>query len=171
MTITRLVPVLVLALLGACSGRSSPPPPAGDERATFEGTWSVTGKRRTLPTGAGSDAAVVDLQGPLGIVRGGDGLARGFQGELIGFDNGGAVIVGRAVFRDDAGDAIFVELRGEPLQPGKRMEGTVTGGSGRYAGLSGEFSLQWQYAVAADDTVQARTEVFTGRFSNDAAAR
>ena len=42
---------------------------------------------------------------------------------------------GRAVQTDSRGDGVFSELRGEPVAAGRRVAGTITGGTGRYAGV------------------------------------
>ena len=65
--------------------------------------------------------------------------------------------MGRAVWTDEHGDRIFSRLKGEPLATGRRIVGTITGGTGRYAGLEGEYSFTWQYVVAAEDgAIQGR---------------
>ena len=50
---------------------------------------------------------------------------------------------------------MFSELRGEPVATGRRVVGTITGGTGRYAGVTGDYSLTWQY-VAQDATMSSR---------------
>jgi hypothetical protein len=35
------------------------------------------------------------------VIEAGEGLSRGFRGELVAYDNGAAVSVGRAVWTDD----------------------------------------------------------------------
>jgi hypothetical protein len=98
-------------------------------------------------------------------VTDGEGLSRGFHGQAIGFDDGQGASLGRAVWTDERGDRIFSRLRGEPLQTGRRLTGTITGGTGRYAGLEGEYSLTWQYVVAGEsDAIQGRAIGLTGRF-------
>ena len=104
----------------------------------------------------GAEAAVVELWGAVALSRG-DGLSRGFHGQAVGFDDGQGVSVGRAVWTDERGDRIYSRLKGEPLATGRRIVGTITGGTGRYAGLEGEYSFTWQYVVAAEDgAIQGR---------------
>ncbi len=96
------------------------------------------------------------------------GSSSGFRGEAIGFDDGGSLSAGRAVWTDAHGDRLFSALHGDSLQTGRRITGTITGGTGRYAGSTGEYTLTWQYVVSGeDDVVQGRTVDLQGRFRSD----
>lgn len=137
--------------------------PAEGER-TFSGSWSATGQQETIPTEGVRAASIVRLSGSL-VLTSGSGLSRGFRGEAIGFDDGAAVRLVRSVWTDDRGDRIFSELRGEPLEKGRRWIGTITGGSGRYARMSGEYELTWQYVIRTEEgAVQGRAADLKGRF-------
>lgn len=123
--------------------------PAGQ---VFEGRWSGSGQRQRLPTEAGVSAVTVQLSGAVTITTG-TGLSRGFRGEVIGFDDGAGLIAGRVVWTDERGDRIFSVLRGDALAAaGRQMHGTFTGGTGRYAGVAGEYEFQWQYVISAEDS-------------------
>ena len=129
----------------------------------FEGTWSAAGRRQTVAVEGGVTAAIVEMSGAV-VLTSGEGLSRGFSGEAIGFDDGLGVSVGRAVWTDDNGDRVFSRLKGEPLETGRTIVGTITGGTGRYAGLEGEYSFTWQYVVAAGDgAIQGRAVRLGGR--------
>ena len=133
------------------------------ERA-FSGSWSATGQQETIPTEGVRAASIVRLSGSL-VLTGGSGLSRGFRGEAIGFDDGAAVRLVRSVWTDDRGDRIFSEIRGEPLEKGRRWIGTITGGSGPYARMSGEYELTWQYVIRTEDgAFQGRAADLKGRF-------
>jgi len=83
---------------------------------------------------------------------------------VIGFDDGQGVSLGRAVWTDEHGDRIHSRLKGEPLATGRRIVGTITGGTGRYEGLEGEYAFTWQYVVAAEDgVIQGRAVRLEGR--------
>jgi hypothetical protein len=165
----RLTPVLAGVLLAA--GTLAPPAPAAvqtpvpaDDWIAFEGSWSATGERHTLPTQENRTAAIVRLSGSVVLTAHG-GLGRGFRGEAIGYDNGYEVGVGRWVWTDDRGDRLFGELKGGPVATGRRAVGIVTGGTGRYAGIRGEYEFTWQYVVSEGTTmVQGRTTGLKGRF-------
>jgi hypothetical protein len=139
-------------------------PASAEGWKTFEGTWSASGERQTLPTEGDRTAATVRFSGAV-VLTSGEGLSRGFRGEAIGFDDGVGVSVGRCVWTDERGDRIFSELKGARIQTGGRVVGKITGGTGRYAGLTGEYSFAWQYVVQAESgTIQGRTVGLEGRF-------
>jgi len=159
----RAFPVL-LALLAAAAA------PAGQGGAsaqgawrTFEGTWSASGQRQMLPTGGERQADTFQLSGAI-VLTIGEGLSRGFRGEAIGFDDGRSVSAGCAVWTDEHGDQIFSQLKGGPLKEGRQITGSITGGTGRYAELEGEYTLTWQYVVAGEGgAVQGRATDLKGR--------
>ncbi len=66
---------------------------------------------------------------------------------MIGFDDGGKLLSGRAVFTDARGDRIFCAIEAESIGAGRRATATITGGTGSFAGLEGSFSFAWQYVV------------------------
>jgi hypothetical protein len=116
-------------------------------------------------------AAVVDVSGAV-VLSSGEGLSRGFRGEAVGFDDGQGSSVGRCVWTDEAGDRLFSRLRGESLSAGRQFVGTITGGTGRYAGLQGEYAFTWQYLVNTDDgAIQGRAVGLTGRLRRGAQPR
>lgn len=159
--------LLVAAGVLALATRSQAPPPPAEGWHGIEGTWSVTGQRQTLPTESGRDAAIVQFSGAV-VLTGSDG-PRGFRGDMIGFDDGRALSVGRWTWTDERGDQIFGDMRGESLQSGRRFAATVTGGRGRYAGVTGNYEFTWQYVVAAEDgIIQGRTVGLKGRYRRGA---
>jgi hypothetical protein len=71
---------------------------------------------------------------------------------------------GRCVWTDERGDMVYSELRGEAVGSGNRIVGTFVGGTGRYAGVTGDYRFQWQYVVDAEDgAVSGRVVDFKGR--------
>jgi hypothetical protein len=138
--------LLLASSVGALALVGSGQPPAADGWRSFTATWTLSGQREVLPTEGDRNASIVNLTGPL-VITGGEGLGRGLLGEVIGYDDGGRLLVGRAVFTDEHGDRIFCALRAEPIGTGRLATGTITGGTGRFAGLEGTFTLAWQYVV------------------------
>lgn len=154
--VVGLISLAVLAAGGAA--------PAEEEPHRFQGNWSAAGRRDTLPTEGNGTASIVYLSGAV-VLTVGEGLSRGFRGEAITFDDGRELRVGRWVWTDEHGDQIFSALEGEPLDTGRRILGRITGGTGRYRGITGELELTWQYVVHADDgTIQGRSTDLRGRY-------
>ncbi len=138
-------------------------PPEQSAWRTFEGSWSASGHRQSLQT-EGRAASTIYLSGAV-VLTVSEGVSRGFRGEVIGFDDGATASIGRSVWTDERGDRIFATLRGETIGTGRRFAASITGGTGRYAGITGEYSLEWQYVVEADQgTIQGRTVGLKGRY-------
>ena len=133
----------------ACNQPTAQPPetqaPGGWH--TFEGTWSASGTRQALNLGTNHGASIFDLTGSL-LLIGDQGLGVGFQAKVIGFSDSLAGMQGRCVWTDERGDKVFSELKGE----GNRIVGTFLGGTGRFAGVTGEYSFQWAYLVESEDS-------------------
>jgi hypothetical protein len=154
--------LLVVALSAPLVPARAEPPKDEGWRA-FKATWTLTGQRQVLPTEGARPAAIVYLTGPL-VVTNGEGLGRGFLGEVIIFDDGGTLVVGRAVLTNRQGDRIFSAMKAEPVGTARKATGTITGGTGRYAGLEGTFDFSWQYVVSPESgEIDGRIENIEGR--------
>jgi hypothetical protein len=157
--------LLVLLIATACSGPAVDPrtAPAPGETRTFEGTWSASGSRHTLELERGHKASILSLTGSL-LLTGERGLGVGFQGEAIGFSDSLTGGTGQCVWTDERGDKVFSQLRGQPFGTGSQVVGTITGGTGRWDGLTGEYELRWQYVIESDDgTISGRAVGLKGR--------
>ena len=146
----RLGPCVTAALLVAALCDPLQPAradePAADGWRPFTGTCTLSGERQLLPTEGGRPASIVHLSGSMAILSG-EGLGRGFLVEMIGFDDGAALLIGRTVLTDEHGNRIYSTLKAEPIGTGRRATGTIAGGSGRYAGVEGSFTYTGEYAV------------------------
>jgi len=145
----RLAAVTLAAILAAPLLSARAEQPAPDGWRPFKATWTLSGTRQLLPTEGARSAAIVHVTGPLAITSG-EGLGRGFLGEVIFFDDGGALLVARGVLTDERGDQIYCAMKAEPIGAGRKATGTITGGTGRHAGLEGTFTFSWQYVVAPE---------------------
>ena len=146
---SRFAAAALAAILAASLLPARAEQPAADGWRPFKATWTLSGTRQLLPTEGARSAAILHLTGPLAVTSG-EGLGRGFLGEVIGFDDGATLIVGRAVLTDERGDRIYCSVKGEPVGTGRKATGTITGGTGRYVGLEGTFEFAWQYVVDAE---------------------
>ena len=72
--------------------------------------------------------------------------------------------MGRSVWTDERGDQVFSELKGEGTAAKNHIEGTILGGTGRYAGLTGTYEFSWQFVIESDDgSIQGRAVGLKGR--------
>jgi hypothetical protein len=156
--------VLALAVAAACAQPPAQAGPAGGPGGwrSFEGTWTAAGERHTLEIAPDRTASIVDLSGSV-LLTGERGLGVGFQGRAIAFSDGTANGVGRAVWTDERGDRIFSELRGATAATGQRIVGTFTGGTGRWAGITGEYAFDWRYFIETEGRAQGRAVGLRGR--------
>jgi hypothetical protein len=152
-------------LTAACRQPDGPAPqtrPEGEWHA-FEGTWTATGTRRTLRLGQNDRAAIFELTGSV-LLTGAQRPAAGFRAQAIGFSDSRTGMQGRSVWTDERGDMVYSELRGEFVGTGNHIVGTFIGGTGRYTGVTGDYSFQWQYVIDAEDGgVSGRVVDFKGR--------
>ena len=162
--------VLVASALIGLVPVAAAPQQASDGWRPFTAKWTLSGQRQTLEAGGPRPASVVHLTGTITLTSGGEKLRRGFFSEVIGFDDGGSVLIGRIVFVDDRADRIYCTVKAEPIGNGRRATATITGGTGRFAGLEGEFSFSWQYVVdEGDGEITLRAVDVAGRTRGAAA--
>jgi hypothetical protein len=108
-------------------------------------------------------ASIFDLTGSLLLV-GDQGLGVGFQARAMGFTDSLTGMQGRCVWTDERGDKVYSELKGEVVATGNHIVGTILGGTGRFAGVTGQYSFQWQFIVESEDgTVSGRAVDLKGR--------
>jgi hypothetical protein len=168
----RWIGLASLLFAAACSQPTVPSPeiPSKGEWRTFEGTWSASGTRQTLNLGTNHRASIFDLTGSLLLV-GDRGLGVGFKAQAIGFTDSLVGMQGRCVWTDERGDKVYSELKGELVATGNHIVGTFLGGTGRYAGVTGDYSFQWQFVVESEDgAVSGRAVDLKGRARLNSAA-
>jgi len=144
----RLAAALMLLLCVAACGQSTTPPPKLAQTATaeprhFTGTWSASGTRQGLDLGPGHRADVIRLSGSL-MLSGKERLNLGFKSEVIGFRDSLEGFQGRSVWTDEHGAKVFSVLQSKTTGAAPLIEGRFIGGTGRYAGVTGEYSFTWQ---------------------------
>ena len=117
--------------------KAAGPPPAPGRRST---SGPITARRS------------LDLTGSL-VLTGDRGLGVGFRAKAIGFTDSLTGVQGRSVWTDENGDKVYSELKGEMVGAGfaNRITGTFLGGTGRFAGVTGEYSFRWEYVIESDD--------------------
>ena len=142
-------PVMVaLALAATACGPSSEPPksaaPAAGEWREFEGSWNAAGSRRTISLGADRRGSIIDLRGSM-LLAGPGRPGVGFRADVIALVDSETGLIGRGVWTDEKGDQVFSELKGEGTAAKNHITGTILGGTGRYAGVTGSYEFTWQF--------------------------
>jgi hypothetical protein len=166
---------LALALtlpLGACGPAAEPPKPtaAAGEWREFEGSWNAAGNRRTIQLGADRRASIIELRGSM-LLAGAGRPGTGFRSEVIALVDSATGLVGRGVWTDERGDQVFSELKGEGTAAQNRITGTILGGTGRYAGATGDYAFSWHSVMEAEDgSIQGRAVDLKGRVQPGPAA-
>ena len=127
---------------------SSPLDAAELQPVTISGGFQATAHRE-IDTGPGRKAMVYSVLGSLGLKLGAE-APRPLSAECLGFDEHGeaypTVGTGRCVWKDAQGDAIFVSI----ATSGDRNVYTVTGGTGKWSGASGEIQSSFTYLPAPE---------------------
>lgn len=146
----RLLCLLALMFVGAALAAA-----AGDElprEGTFEGDWAISGTVRQVEVGEGT-VILARLGGPVTLHSPG-GLAREFDAVCNSVSDAETGGIARCTWTDETGDVLLLEVSGSILGSMgtvREARGTVAGGTGRYAGLEGELSLDWLFVESALD--------------------
>jgi hypothetical protein len=136
---------------------------AGDGWHEFQGTFTAAGSRHAISLGGERRASIVSLSGSM-VLAGPSRPGVGFRAEVVGMSDTATGFTGRAVWTDEKGNQVFSELRGEGTAARNRIEGTFLGGTGRYAGATGNYEFSWQYVLETEDgTVQGRAIGLKGK--------
>lgn len=145
---------LFLALL---AGATAAPQPV-----TMTGGFQAEAHRE-IASGADSKAMVYSVLGSIRLAIG-KAEPQPLSVECLGFDEtgkGGATVgEGRCVWKDAAGDALYVSL----ATKGSGNSYTVTGGTGKWAGASGELVTSFAY-LPAPEGVLLLSEAGSGQLS------
>ena len=153
-----------LLALAACS--PAPPPaalPAAGEWHEFAGTWTAAGSRHAIRLGGDRRASIANLNGSL-VLAGPARPGVGFRAEAIVLSDSATGMTGRSVWTDERGDQVYSEMKGEGTATSNRLVGTLLGGTGRYAGVTGTYEFSWRFVLETEDgTVQGQSEGLKGR--------
>jgi hypothetical protein len=162
----RSVLIALALAVAACGPATEPPgvPIAPGEWREFEGSWNAAGTRHTIPLGADRRGSIIDLRGTMLLA----GRARpgvGFRAEVIALVDSETGLVGRGVWTDEHGDQVFSELKGQGTAAQNRISGTLLGGTGRYAGVTGSYEFSWKFVIEGEDgSIQGQAVGLKGRF-------
>jgi hypothetical protein len=181
--LSRACVIAAALVMGSCERKPSTPSTAstqssvrGIQEGDFEGSWNAAGMRRSIPLGggeadAGRTASTIDLRGTM-LLAGAGRPGVGFRAEVVALVDSETGLVGRGVWTDEHGDQVFSELKGEGTKERNRITGTIIGGTGRFAGVTGSYEFSWAFVIEAEDgAVQGRAEGLKGRYRIDPVKR
>ena len=157
--------VVAFAFAGCGPAMDSPGRVASPgEWREFEGSWNAAGSRRSISLGADRRGSIVDLRGTM-LLAGPGRPGVGFRAEVIALVDSATGLVGRSVWTDERGDQVFSELTGEGTAAQNHIAGTILGGTGRYAGVTGSYEFSWRFVIEAEDgSIQGSAVGLKGRF-------
>jgi hypothetical protein len=148
------------------------PSAVSGETKQFTGSWNAKGTRRNMPLGKDRRGSILDLKGTM-LLTGDNKPGVGFHVELIAFVDSATGLVGRSVWTDERGEQVYSEVVGEGDASSNRIKGTIIGGTGRYADITGNYEYSWQFVIEAEDgSIQGRAVGLKGQVQfNQQAAR
>lgn len=117
-----------------------------ERQGTFEGKWTLEGRLGTMDVD-GHEVQVMRVEGPVTVETTG-GLRTAFESDCVGVADGEAGGTGRCIWTDADGDAITMDMEGRIIGPAgtfREAKGVITGGTGKYAKLEGEYQLDWLF--------------------------
>jgi hypothetical protein len=120
------------------------------ESGEFRGTMIANGTRTPFPFGDGRQVFTfklgghVSLQNPLG-------KKKDYWSECIGLADSTTGVVGRCVWKDLDGPEVYLTIQSDKLQQGSQVSGTIVGGSGKLAGISGDLLFNWSSVITQTD--------------------
>lgn len=134
----------------------------------FKGNWIANGTRTPFPFGKERQvfsfkiAGHVSLQTTLGKTK-------DYWAECVGLADSVTGVTGRCVWQDLTGPEIYITLQSDRMQQGSQVTGTIVGGTGHLAGISGDLSFNWSSVTVMTDaegisTLTGQTRNLAGRY-------
>ncbi len=149
------VPAAAFTLIAA--GAFSVPASADPAReGSFTARWVVSGTWRGMGLEGTREVILADLTGRLDVTHG-SGEIVDLATRCLVYSDSAKGGTGSCRWRHPSGDEIFVEVDGGLLAEDAPVSGRLTGGTGRYAGISGEFGFA-RWTVLQLDREQRATE-------------
>ena len=138
------------------------------ESGEFNGSWIANGTRTPFPFGDGRQVFTFRIAGHV-LLKTALGKKKDYWSECVGLGDSVTGIIGRCVWKDLAGPEIYLTLASDRLKQGSQVTGTIVGGTGDFAGISGDLSFNWSSITDMTDadgtvTVTGQTRNLGGRF-------
>ncbi len=121
------------------------------ESGEFKGAWIANGTRTSFPFEDGRQVFTFKLAGHVSLQTA-LGKKKDYWSECVGLADSVTGLVGRCVWKDLAGPEIYITLQSDKLQQGSQVTGTIIGGNGSLAGISGDLSFNWASITTMTDS-------------------
>jgi hypothetical protein len=136
------------------------------ESGAFESTWDIKGSSRQLEFGPRRLLSTVRHTGTI-TFRSSTGLVGTVMTSCVGLGDTAKPDIGRCIWTTQNGEKLFSELTGT-LPPGLQTgsaTGAFVGGTGRFAGVTGTYSLEWvARPIMEKDAFGAQTVRMSGNW-------
>ena len=122
------------------------------KEGSFAANWSAAGESETLVLDEIRAVTTIRSRGVV-VTESDQGFVRALQTDCIGINirdveaNG----TGRCVWIDSDDDRVVSEIVGALSDAMATVRGTFLGGTGKYAGLTGEYELSWQSLLTIEE--------------------
>jgi len=138
------------------------------ESGEFKGSMIANGTRSNFPFGDERQVFTFKLSGHVNLQTT-LSKTKDYWSECIGLADSVTGLVGRCVWKDLAGPEIYLTIQSDRLQQGSQVNGTIVGGSGKFAGISGELSFNWSSVTTLTEaegvvSVTGQTKNLGGRY-------
>jgi len=115
---------------------------AAAETGQFSGTWIANGKRTAFPFGPDRQVYTFEASGHVNLETA-LGKKKDYWAKCVGLSDSATGSVARCVWKDLAGPELYLVLQSDRLQQDNLVSGTIVGGTGLLAGVTGELSFTW----------------------------
>jgi hypothetical protein len=120
------------------------------ETAEFKGSWIANGTRTAFPFVKGRQVFTFQIGGHVSLQTAVHDK-KDYWSDCIGLADAATGITGRCVWKDLAGPELYVVLQSDRLEQGSQVKGTIVGGTGPLAGISGDLSFNWSSVIVQTD--------------------
>lgn len=112
------------------------------ESGDFKGSMIANGSRTPFDFANGRQVFTFKIAGHVNLQTS-LSKTKDYWSECIGLADSVTGIIGRCVWKDLAGPEIYLTIQSDKLQQGGQVNGTIVGGSGHLAGISGALTFNW----------------------------
>jgi len=138
------------------------------ESGEFNGTMIANGTRTHFPFTIDRQVFTFKLSGHVNLQTS-LSKQKDYWSECIGLADSVTGVIGRCIWKDLDGPEIYLTIQSDRLLQGSQVTGTIVGGSGKLAGISGELSFNWSSVITLTEaegvvSVTGQTKNLSGSY-------